>query len=95
MPVIVTTALVASAAIVTVDGTVTAVVLLEFRLMTRLPTGASPPVKFKVNVPDTPVPTFKVAGENDIVGAVTVTVFEPDVQSVAEAVMVTEPMLCP
>ena len=70
----VTLADVALAANETVAGTVATLVVPEMRLTVNPPVGACPLVKFKVKIPELLVPTFKVDGENAIVGAVTVAV---------------------
>ena len=93
-PVTATLAVVAFAANVTVAGTVAIAVLLEARLTTKPPVGASPPVKLRTKLPEPPV-TLRVDGEKAIAGAPTVTVPVPDVQLVAEAVMMAEPTLWP
>ena len=58
----------------TVAGTVAAEVLLELKLTVMPPVGAWPPVRLRTSVPEPLTPTLRVAGENAIVGAVTVAV---------------------
>ena len=101
-PVTVTLAEVVPAIIVTDDGTVAIPVLLEARLTTKPPVGASPPVKFRasVSVPP-PAVTLDDAGERVIVGAPTVTVpvadavIEVPFQLEIEAVIVDVPIAWP
>jgi hypothetical protein len=78
-PVTVTTALVAPAAKLTLDGTVATPVLLELRLTVKPLAGACPPVKFKVRFPVLPAVIPRVVGVKLMVGGVTVTVPVPDV----------------
>jgi hypothetical protein len=78
-PVTVTTALVAPAAKLTLDGTVATPVLLELRLTVKPLAGACPPVKFKVRLPVPPAVMPRVVGVKLMTGGVTVTVPVPDV----------------